>query len=373
MSSPSPVLVALPTAEDRLRVLIIEDNEPDARLIARQLEGEPDGTVGVTWASDLAEGITLLREEGADVVLTDLGLPDSEGLQTVEALRRCDEELPIVVLTGWDDTDAATQAILSGAQDYLVKGEVEPRVLHRTLRYAIERKRIEDALRRSLDRLTRLDHERRRLLDLLIHAEEAERTRLAIELHDGPLQSLSALVLDLSRLRDRLDIEDPGAREILANDMSMLAEEIRTLREMMVELHPPVLDERGLEAALLTQTRRLAEADIACFIHPHVRVRPHPTVETVLYRVVQEAVSNVIKHSRASTVQIRLRTSEHGVLLMVEDDGVGFTPTTPSKLLDQRHLGLRGMQERVEMAGGRWDVRSAPGEGTRLTAVVPFP
>src|SRR5205085_6030083 len=131
------------------------------------------------------------------------------------------------------------------------------------------------------------------------------------------------------------------------------------------------LDERGLEAALLSQARRLGESDIACSVRSRVDARPDPTTETMLYRVVQEAISNVLKHSGAGNVEIELTSIERGVFLVVEDDGVGFDPMPPAELFDEGHLGLRGMQERVQMAGGRWDVDSAPGRGTRLTAFIP--
>src|SRR5206468_1017928 len=107
-----------------------------------------------------------------DVVVTDLGLPDSDGLETVETLRREAESVPIVVLTGWADEDVGGAAILRGAQDYLVKGDVEPQMLRRSLRYAIRRKRIEEELKSSLEGVRKMEAERRRLLDLLLRAEE---------------------------------------------------------------------------------------------------------------------------------------------------------------------------------------------------------
>src|SRR5439155_2422757 len=96
--------------------------------------------------------------------------------------------------------------------------------------------------------------------------------------------------------------------------LSALSGQIRTLRDMMVSLHPPVLDERGLEAALTSQARRLAESDIACSIRADVDVRPDPTAEMILFRVAQEAISNVIKHSGAAHVEIALHAWPRGTL-----------------------------------------------------------
>ena len=368
-ASPPAELDTPLSEEEPMRVLLIEDSEGEAQLLRRILESTE--AVSVTWASELSEGITIIEEQRPDVVLTDLGLPDSDGLLTVEALRLQAEDLPVVVLTGRADENVATTAILRGAQDYLVKGEVEPRMLARSLRYAIERKRVEDRLRQTLEHVRKIDGERKRLLDLLVRSEEEERTRLAVELHDGPLQGLSAAVLHLSTLRSRLGDVDAPTQDPLASALSILAEEIRTLRNMMVGLHPPVLEEQGLESALAAQARRLTEADIVPTLETHVDVRPDRTIETILYRVAQESISNVLRHAGARTVHIELRCTGRGVVLRIRDDGVGFTPRPSEALLEEGHLGLRGMQERVEMAGGRWEIRSVPGEGTALTAVIP--
>src|SRR5205814_5225108 len=99
--------------------------------------------------------------------------------------------------------------------------------------------------------------------------------------------------------------------------------------------------------------------------------RPDPTTEMILFRVAQEAISNVINHSGATRVEIALHAWPRGALLSIEDDGTGFDPKPPEQLLQDRHLGLRGMQERVQMAGGRWQIDSEPGKGTKLVAFIP--
>jgi DNA-binding response OmpR family regulator len=129
------------------RVLLIEDNPGDIRLVRLMLG--PESSLQLDVASTLAEGLERLQQDEFDVVLVDLGLPDSQGLQTFTRLRDQSPRIPAVVLTGNNDVDLAVLALQSGAQDYLVKGEVSGSLLMRTARYAIERKKTEEALRDS--------------------------------------------------------------------------------------------------------------------------------------------------------------------------------------------------------------------------------
>lgn len=139
--------------EPPLRVLLIEDNPGDARLIRELLAGEHGATFELHWDQRLADGLERLERERIDAVLLDLGLPDSQGLDTFLALRACAGHLAIIVLTGLDDEEAALWAVREGAQDYVAKGELPGLSLTRIVRYAIERKQAERALRVSEERL----------------------------------------------------------------------------------------------------------------------------------------------------------------------------------------------------------------------------
>ncbi len=141
-------------AEDRdgvhlIRVLLIEDNPAEARLLRECLSENPGVRFEVDWADRLARGLSLLQDKNVDVAVLDLNLPDSMGLDTLVRLREPAPALPVVVLTGMQDEEVARQALQKGAQDYIVKGSVDDRVLGRALVYAVERKRYEEALRTS--------------------------------------------------------------------------------------------------------------------------------------------------------------------------------------------------------------------------------
>ena len=137
------------TSSNTVRVLLIEDNPGDRRLIREMLVSVPRANIQLAYATTLAEGITAVDTETFDAVLLDLSLPDSLGVHTLNSLRQHAPHIAIVVLTGFDDQTMGVQAVQAGAQDYLMKGETDSRLLSRTLLYAIERHRNEEALRRS--------------------------------------------------------------------------------------------------------------------------------------------------------------------------------------------------------------------------------
>jgi signal transduction histidine kinase len=226
-----------------------------------------------------------------------------------------------------------------------------------------------EAERRARDRTAAV---RRELLARTVQAAEDERTRLAAELHDGPVQRLTAVDYLLQRMLGQLKRGevDKGA-EVSAKAQQTIREEIAGLRRIMADLRPPILDQRGLVEALREYARRLgATAGIACTVDSRLEERLSPASETVLYRVAQEALQNVSKHSKASAARISIRQSQGWVRLEVQDDGIGYEPSASPD--DRgRHFGMLGMKERIEMVGGRWDVFSRPGQGTRIAAILP--
>ena len=127
-----------------MRVLLIEDDQADAFLIQDMLLGSTSGNVCVQHVTRLGDGIRLVAEEVFDIIISDLGLPDSQGMDTVKALVSAARRIPIVVMTGLADHEVGLEAVNAGAQDYLIKGQVTGEMLVRSIRYAIERKRIEN-------------------------------------------------------------------------------------------------------------------------------------------------------------------------------------------------------------------------------------
>jgi signal transduction histidine kinase len=214
--------------------------------------------------------------------------------------------------------------------------------------------------------------ERKRAMQTVLRATEQERVRLAADLHDGPVQELTALRYGLTRARNRIQRGQPEQAEgLLAELEDELASGIIGLRRLMAELRPPVLDEQGLEVALHNQVRSFeATSGVACAISTGLQGRLAPDLETVLYRVTQETLNNVGKHAGASRVTVSLAAENGSVRLRINDDGVGFDPIAASRLLSEGHFGLAGMRERVELVGGRLSIDSAPGHGTTVDVAM---
>ena len=146
-------ITANPTSSDLFRILLVEDNPGDARLIREMLSEGLSRPFTLDLVGSLSAGLEHVEENGIDVVILDLGLPDSRGIPTLEAFQSCRSKMPIVVLTGYDDDRAGLEAVKKGAQDYLLKGEVNPHSLTRSLRYAIERSHLLNLLHAAESRL----------------------------------------------------------------------------------------------------------------------------------------------------------------------------------------------------------------------------
>lgn len=215
---------------------------------------------------------------------------------------------------------------------------------------------------------------RGQLLERLVTAQEEERKRIARELHDETGQTLTALSLGLRGLEESLT-GDPTQVQRLLSDLRVLnARAIDDLHQLIADLRPTLLDDMGLVAALRWFAKRYTERlsiPVGVEITGEKR-RLTPYIETVLFRVAQEALNDVAKHAQAQHVGIKLIFEPGVVTLRVSDDGVGFVPE--AVFSDSPHLkgwGLFGVQERMTLCGGRCEIDSAPGQGTRLTVQVP--
>ncbi|HEX3492131.1 MAG TPA: sensor domain-containing protein [Streptosporangiaceae bacterium] len=212
--------------------------------------------------------------------------------------------------------------------------------------------------RRALtDRIGQLEHSRAEVID----AGEAERRRIERDLHDGAQQRLVAMTMELARAQARFDAADPAAARVLVDQahsqaMAALAE----LRNLVRGVHPPVLSDRGLDAAL---SALAALCPVPVTVDADLATRPAPAVEAIAYFVVAEALTNVAKHARASRVDVGVRGDGRTVSVTVRDDGIGNA--------DPSGTGLAGLAARVAAVDGRLTIDSPPGGPTLITAELP--
>ncbi len=230
--------------------------------------------------------------------------------------------------------------------------------------YEDERERVE--IERELAETRVRSELRDQTLKAVIRAQEHERQRIARELHDSAGQALASMLLGLKVVAQEQSLE--SARERVAELRQIVAEASREVRRMVRELRPSILDDLGLAAAVNRYVNDLRERGLsvtASIDLPGARLDPE--AETVMYRVAQEALTNVVKYAGARTIEVVVRAHDERYVLSVTDDGAGFNTWEG----EQSGLGIRGMRERAELVGGHLTVVSHPGRGTTVTLEVP--
>ena len=216
---------------------------------------------------------------------------------------------------------------------------------------------------------------KREMLGEILNAQEAERARVSRDLHDDVGQALTSVLLglrlvDSSLASDEVTLDD--ARRRTDDVRALVADALRRTRELAFDLRPTVLDDVGLVPALERLAQEMTargDTTVALAADGFAAGRLPPEIETVVYRVVQEALTNVTRHAGAATASITVIVADGRVRALVEDDGSGFkTDAAPTR----GHLGLKGMAERADLVGGTVELSSSPGSGTTVLLELPL-
>ena len=537
--------------KDFLNVLLIDDDEEDYLIVADMLTEVRGSKWKLDWCSTYEQGLQTICREEHDICLLDYFLGARDGLDILREAGARECRMPIILLTAHGNIDVDISAMLAGAADYLVKNEFTPSVLERAIRYAIERKQIEDELRRHKQDLEKLvakrtqqhaearaeaekrateaeqrqaildallehvpegiaiielpnlkvqalsryaldlvgssrekfekslldanpsvpgdggahsplpvadavlggkaisneeyvlkkasngDHvpvlvsagpirdglgnvvgaiaawrdiselkriqqelqeardelemrvyqrtlelaktmldlrdsqeELRSLATRLLHAQEDERKRIAREMHDSIGSSLSAVKFCLENAAKKAEegSQDPKAFRMLAKAMEHAIDESRRI---MTDLRPSILDDLGILATISWFCRRYETLYSGISVEKEIRIEESQVPEylkIILFRIMQEAMNNAAKYSKAGKINIVLALECGFIELRIQDDGVGFEPEEVVARGDFGRLGLTSMRERAELSGGRFELQSTPGAGTRIMA-----
>ena len=248
-------------------------------------------------------------------------------------------------------------------------------------REIVRRKRVEEALRKSerhyaqlLEQSHHLQEQLRSLSRQLLSAQEEERKKISRELHDEIAQTLSGINVQLATLKREAAVNVKGLQKKIARAQRMVEKSVDIVHRFARELRPPVLDDLGLIPALHSFVKRFANRTGV-----RVRLTVFAGVEqldsarrTVLYRVAQEALTNVDRHAQATRVDVSIRKLPGAVCMEIKDNGKSFPVQRLLHMRGNNHLGLLGMRERVEMVGGSFGVESVKGKGTTIRAQIPF-
>ncbi|MBE0672484.1 MAG: HAMP domain-containing protein [Anaerolineales bacterium] len=209
------------------------------------------------------------------------------------------------------------------------------------------------------------------LLKSLVEAQEEERRRLARELHDGAGQTLTGLLVRLKIIENKSPL--PQTQKDLQIMEGLVSDTIEQIRTLAHQLRPAALEEFGLPLALDSLVQDMSrhdglQADCSCNIKNN---EISDEVESVLYRIAQEGLTNIVRHSHAAHLSLTVDRSSQGVIMTIEDDGVGFDPSALGVGDGKKHLGLISMRERAEILGGTLDVYTAPDMGTTIQVTIP--
>lgn len=333
-----------------MRILVVEDDEEDMKLIRAALSNFAG--IRICQALTLQNAFKQLQMRSFDLVVLDLQLPDSGGLKTFLRVFGAFPTIPVVILSGANDEALATEAVRRGAQDYIVKGEMPVVPLQRAFRFACERNRRIRAEHRSVELL------------------ELERKRIARDLHDGAIQALTGLRLQLQILGSELRKQGGAAdsRLNLLADISL--EAIEELRRTCRNLHPEILERMKLGEALLIFAERIREeTGINVDVAVNFRGELSRDTERHLYRIVQEAVRNSVRYAKVSRLTVEIGSWEGRLCIVVRDEGIGFALSEVEA--EGSGMGLRSIQQRAEILSGRVSIVSAPNRGTTVSVDVP--
>jgi signal transduction histidine kinase len=205
---------------------------------------------------------------------------------------------------------------------------------------------------------------------MILRAQEKERARVARELHDDTGQALTLLLVRLQLLADQ--ITDPKTRAELAELRALIAQTMDGVRRLVVDLGPTVLDDLGLASSVEWLAERMrVDGRMRVDLRLDVDREPPRPMALAIFRVTQEALTNVLRHASASCVSVRLTHDGAHLRLVVADDGAGFDAGAAERSSEES-VGLLGMTERIALVGGQLSIESEPGHGTTIVALVPF-
>ena len=356
-----------------LQILHLEDNPDDRRLVEKLLAS--DGLECLFRPVESQKDFeSALNRNKFDLIISDFSLPAYGGDAALAATQKLQPETPFILLSGTIGEERAVEFLKKGAADCVLKENLNRlgSAVRRARREADERakrREAEAALRTQAGQL-------RALAARLQASREEERIRIAREIHDELGEALTAQKFGLNWIQQRLgELDGDGSKEQIfkkVDSLKTLADAtVNRVRKLCTELRPPILDDLGLVAAIEWQAREFqARTNIRCeIVHAIQALGFNDQQATAAFRIFQEILTNVGRHSNASKVLVRLKIAKANLILQVKDNGRGINE---NKIASDRSLGILGMRERALLLGGQLAIHSAPARGTVVTVSIPL-
>jgi len=361
---------------EQIKVLLVEDSPDDAELIRRSLRRIRSIAVKVQWSPSLSSAFENLASETFDVVVTDLGLPESKGIESFLKIHARYPNVPVIVLTGLSDEELAVKAVRSGAQDYLVKGEEDSASLLKAIRYSIERQRLLTELEDKLREIRRLERERKSILSMFAH-----------DIKNAIIPSLWFFKRVLSGKAQNLEDNVAAANDSLVTAEHLLEDFIKFSRFENKE-YLPAKGDFDIRAAVLKQIEgtKVEAAQKNIMVECSFSEGPVPVISAdkrMIQRVIENLLRNAVRYTGpGGAVKVMVQNSGSEILFQIQDTGIGI----PDKHIpfifdafyrvsdDQRGsgLGLTIARTIIEAHGGKIRVESKTGKGSTFSFTLPM-
>lgn len=371
-------------------ILIVDDKPANLKMLVEYLEHYGFGT-RMTRSGENA--LQRVQYDPPDLILLDVLMPGPDGFETCRRLKANAEtrDIPVIFMTALASTEDKVKGFEVGAVDYVTKPLNQEEVLaritthlrHRGATQNLEEKISQLALSNKLEKsrlLEAVSEQREQLRALNNHltaVQEEKQKQLARELHDELGQALTAISINLAAIEEELPADCQGILGERLQDTILLTDQtLEQVRKLSLDLRPIMLDELGLVPALRSYVKRYAQRvnlEVQ-FEASGLKHRLPSDIEIALFRIVQEALTNVARHAQANLVKLKLRGQRKVIVTTIEDDGRGFDI---ARVVGHRRAalgagtGLLGIRERVALLGGSFDIQSVPGQGTYLAIKIP--
>jgi signal transduction histidine kinase len=345
-----------------LKILHLEDLPDDAELVARVLK-----KAGLKFEAILTENkndfINALKEFSPDIILSDHSLSSFDSQEALKIVREMGINVPFILVTATVSEEYAVSIIKEGAADYILKDRLQrlPNAIQNAIeKYDLEKKRRHAEKELALQRIL----QQKLIAETGIQAQEKEREKIGRELHDNINQILAASVIYLSHAI-KTEIPDPDSLQKTGEYISLAIEEIRKLSHELVA--PSLKDISLIQAVedLLLEIRTIRLLHARLIIGNFYENGISHDKKLMLYRVIQEQISNILKHANAKNISVQLTMAANRILLSVTDDGRGFDTSMKAE-----GIGLKNIRNRVEFFDGAVRINSAPGKGCTLEVNV---
>jgi signal transduction histidine kinase len=362
------------------RILIVEDEHVVAMDLERSLVNLGFDVIGT--ADRAAEAVQLAGEKNPDLVLMDIRLPGPmSGIDAAEMIRQR-WRIPVVFATAYADEDTVSQATVTGPYGYITK-PFRAKELNATIAVALQQHRLVreagDSLGARIKTLTQefenAQREFRDLSERLLQVHDEERRRLAHELYGSAGEIVAILNLNLTDLAQHDGQDEAGLKTKAEESRELIQQLNQKLRGASCLLHPPLLNELGLQPALTSLVHRTMEQnglDITLSMSQSFGKLPYD-MELALFRLVQECLTNIVRHSGSSTAQVSITRFPASVSIEVQDQGSGISPEKLAAIETQGSgTGLGAMRDRVRQFRGKMTIASAD-TGTTVSALLLIP